>query len=65
MENIDKLALIISIICLIGLAFCIRYMKKKGLWMEMKSAFIVSIEETLPIWIGISAGIATHILLNI
>lgn len=56
---------VVTIILFSIVAVCIKSLKKQGLWYDLKSSFMVSIFDKVPLIIGITMGIIVSIILNV
>jgi len=56
---------VVTIISFVAVTACIKSLKKTGVWYDLKNLLIVSIEDKVPLIIGIIMGIITSIILNV
>lgn len=63
--NLKVFPAVATIISFVAVIVCIKSLKRTGLWYDLKSLLIVSIEDKSPLIIGISMGIITSIILNV
>ena len=56
---------LITLLCVVIFLVCVKKMKMSGIWNDYKYAFIESVIDKVPLFIGIGAGIVTALTLNV